>query len=131
MPAPRASRVVLEITGTVDGSRRPGFFTLVDRLVEWGLDDILVSVEKADSVDSSGASSLIEMLGRLRRSGLRAHLAVGSKGLRALLAAARVGGAPLRSSVHHWMDISDSLDLSEIRGAATLVAAGPTPYNTN
>jgi ABC-type transporter Mla MlaB component len=103
---PRSERTVLEIVGVVDESRRLGFLMLADRLMRWGLDGILVSVEKVDSIDTAGAVALLDMMTHLRSSGTPTHLAVGPKGLCALLAAGDAGRCgPLRCSVNYWMDV--------------------------
>jgi hypothetical protein len=63
------------------------------------------------------------MLTSLRSFGMRAHLAVGPKAIRALLAAAHAGGcAPLRNAVHNWMDISDHWDPNKEGDAPTPAA---------
>jgi ABC-type transporter Mla MlaB component len=102
---PACVRTLLEISGPMDSSRRPGLLLLADQLIQWGLDGVLVSIEKVDRIDSAGSVAIIEMLQRFRDHGLASHLAIGPMGMSALLAAARSGAcAPLRSSVRHWMD---------------------------
>jgi hypothetical protein len=79
---------------------------LADQLKYWGLDAVLVSVEKIDSMDNAGAAALLEMLQRLRETGMLSHLAVGPKAIFILLAAKETGMCgPLVSSVPHWTDI--------------------------
>jgi hypothetical protein len=80
---------------------------LADQLAQWGLDGVLVSVEKVDSIDSAGAVAVIDMLQRFRDLGLMSHVAVGPKAISCLPAAANAGKCGrLPSSAPCWMDIA-------------------------
>jgi anti-anti-sigma regulatory factor len=97
---------LVEVLGALDGSRRDGLLMLADRLVQWGIDDVLVSLDMAESVDSAGAEAVLTMLEFLRGAGVAAHLVVSRPAIGCLRAASKAGpGAPLACLVNRWMSV--------------------------
>jgi ABC-type transporter Mla MlaB component len=94
---------LVEVVGVVDASRKVGLLLLAGRMVHWGLEDVIVSLEASGSVDSGGAAAVVEMLQHLRAAGVAAYLALGPKGIAALQTARKAGlGQSLGCLVNQW-----------------------------